>query len=70
MIPSGFTYKPVINIKGCDIGIFTYNWAYFDKKFFENVRIQMENDLLHAKAAIKIIVMHGGNQNKNDASDF
>jgi poly-gamma-glutamate capsule biosynthesis protein CapA/YwtB (metallophosphatase superfamily) len=58
---AGAGRNPVFEVNGCNIGFYSYNWAFRHPRTYNKIVNKMKNDLDRSKADIKIIIIHGGN---------
>ncbi len=67
---AGLGYRTLYKIKECNITILNYNWAYQGEEFFNRVKSLMVNDLRTSVSDTFIVIMHGGNYNGGEKTDF
>lgn len=67
---AGLGYRILYRIKECNITVFNYNWAYQGEEFYNKVKAMMVNDLRTSPSDTSIVIMHGGNYNGGEKTDF
>ena len=67
---AGLGYKILYAMKDCNVTVLNYNWAYQGEEFYNRVRSMMINDLRTSSSDTYIVIIHGGNQNGGEKTDF
>ncbi len=67
---SGLGYRIQYKVKGCSLTILNYNWAYQGENFYNRVKGTLKYDLNNLQSDAFIVLMHGGNQNGGDKTEF
>lgn len=63
---AGMGYRILYNVKGCNVTVLNYNWAYQGDDVYEKMKDMLIYDLKTTLSDTVIVMMHGGNQNGGD----